>query len=156
MPPPRASVPVWADLHRATMHVAGAVASQRWDRPAQKRRLLRQHMAIEECGLQGGRSSTCVARRPGLATPPKNSRCTAIWTLTPPFFFFTARSHKWANGAGRAKLFRRAFRGAESLWDQSSPADPAHLLTRLTCWPGSPADYQEAAFSPQVVLSAVR
>ncbi|KAK5865451.1 hypothetical protein PBY51_019719 [Eleginops maclovinus] len=44
------------------MHVAGAVASQRWDRPAQKRSLLRQHMAIEECGLQGGRSSTCRPR----------------------------------------------------------------------------------------------
>eukprot|EP00064_Thunnus_orientalis_P019729 superscaffoldBa00005065_g19857 len=56
------------------MHVAGAVASQWWDRAlAQKRSLLRQHMAIEECGLRGGRSSTCVAWRPGLATPPKTA-----------------------------------------------------------------------------------
>lgn len=53
IPPPRASVPVWADLHRATMHVARAVASQRWDRPAKKRSLLRQHMAIEECCRRG-------------------------------------------------------------------------------------------------------
>lgn len=53
------------------MRVAGAVASQQRDGSAQKRRLLRQHMAIEECGLRGGRSSTCVvvAARASLRRP---------------------------------------------------------------------------------------
>lgn len=148
MPPPRASVPVWADLHRATMHVAGAVASQRWDRPAQKRRLLRQHMAIEESGLQGGRSSTCVARRPGLATPPKNSRCTAIWTLTPLFLLLAHTNEQTGQDGPNYSDGPSEERRVSEI--------RAHLLTRLTCWPGSPADYQEAAFSPQVVSSAVR
>lgn len=124
MPPPRASVPVWADLHRATMHVAGAVASQRWDRPAQKRSLLRQHMAIEECGLRGGRSSTCVVVAARVS--PRHRKQQMYRNLD---LFF---SHKWANEGRR----RSAKNTQVGFWrrDQGSPAKLVYLLLNQQWW----------------------
>lgn len=130
MPPPRASVPVWAHLHRATMHVAGAVASRWWDRPAQKRSLLRQHMAIEECVLQGGRSSTCVARQPGRAAPPK----TADVPQSGHWLFFSPLSHTneqtGLETLGQKKKNNHNWALREG-W--SPPRDEDHLLNWFTC-----------------------
>lgn len=113
------------------MHVAGAVASQRWDRLAQKRRLLREHMAIEECGLQGGRSSTCVAWRPGLATPPKTADVpqSGHWLL----FFLVHTNEQTGQETLGPKIHKWAFREAWSLWDQGSPAKLVYLLLASIC-----------------------
>ncbi|CAJ1052852.1 Hypothetical predicted protein [Xyrichtys novacula] len=89
---------------------------------AQKRRLLRQHMASEECGLRGGRSSTCMAAEAG---PLKNSRCTAIWTLT-PFFCFTQMSKQ-----GREHSAKRI---TDELSETLRVSEVrAHLLNWFTC-----------------------
>lgn len=127
MPPPRASVPVWADLHRATMHVAGAVASQRWDRPAQKRSLLRQHMAIEECGLLGGRSSTCVVVAARVS--PRHRKQQMYRNLD--LFFYTNEQTRAEDA--QPKIHKWAF-GEEIR---------AHLLNWFTCcWTSSGGHFQ--------------
>lgn len=122
-PPPRSSVPVWADLHRATMHVAGAVASQRWDRPAQKRSLLRQHTALEECGLRGGRSSTCVVV--AARASPRRPKQQMYRNLD--LFFFSSPTQMSKRGP---EMHKWALREVSDI--------RAHLLNWFTC--SSPGD----------------
>lgn len=126
-PPPRSSVPVWADLHRATMHVAGAVASQRWDRPAHKRSLLRQHTALEECGLRGGRSSTCVVV--AARASPRRPKQQMYRNLDLFFFFLPPHSNEQTGARDAQMSFKRG------LWHQGSPAELVYLFLTRQQWP---------------------
>lgn len=105
-PHPRASVPLWADLHWATMHVAKAVAGQQQDKPAQECSLLRQHMDTEKYGLHGGRRSTCPAWQPGQTAPQKTADVWQYGHRPTPILFLFYTNEKILQGInGQRTLF---------------------------------------------------
>lgn len=138
IPPPWASVPVWADLHTATMRVAGAVASRRWDRPVCS--------GYRRMWPSGGKEQHLRSLAPpppppppGLATPPKDSRCTAIWTLT-----LFLHSHKWANSRKRSK---KTF--THELWEEGGASE-------LTCSAALPVwKLRSLIFSLHILITSI-